>query len=96
MGESDATSISDISGENDEDDKDEEQAFENDITESFLVSIDNVGNNFRPNPNPSKNVENPSISSSTSITFVQTAVTSVKSSATSVQSAKKDLKHLGI
>ena len=82
-GESNATSISDISDENNED---EEQAFETSITESFLESIDNIGNNVRPNPYPSSNVENPSISSTTSITSVKTAVTSVKSSATSVQS----------
>jgi len=45
--ESDATSIlyiSDEINEDDEDDEDEEQAFENEITESFLESIDNVGN----------------------------------------------------
>ena len=88
-GESDATSISDISDENNEDDEcdeDEEQAFETSITECFLESIDNIGNNVRANPGPSSNIENPSISSSTSITSVQTAVTSAKSSATSVQS----------
>ena len=63
-GESNATSISDISDENNED---EEQAFETSITESFLENIENIGNNVRPNPDPSSNVENLSISSSTSI-----------------------------
>ena len=69
-----------------ENNEDEEQAFETSITESFLENIENIGNNVRPNPDRSSNVENPSISSSTSITSVKTAVTSVKSSATSVQS----------